>query len=182
LFSLAKQRMTEIYLKSALVQLGVTGLSQKIFLAFINNHNKINLTKIIHELGTTRATFYKLLKNLEDRDLIYKGQDDNWQTISIDKLYSKLRVLQVELNQITSNLESNLEYYNNLYSSSKVDTFLKIYSGSSQVREQALTLAHSLSEDYIGFGDSNTFENLISSGSIPRRLRRSFPYASLKLV
>jgi len=30
-----------------------------------------------------------------------------------------------------------------------------------------------------GFTDA---KNLISSGSIPRRLRRSFPYASLKLV
>ena len=152
--------MSEISLINALVELGISGLGQQIYLGLLKNQAK-SLSQLIKDVGTSRATFYKNLELLQQLGLCAKDKRGDWQAVEPGFVFAKLKAKQAKLNQITQNLEQNLDSYDRIFNLKNNNHFARIYTGRKEIQELAAKLAHDLEVDYIGFGDSSVFEGLI---------------------
>lgn len=152
--------MSEISLIKALSELGVSDLGQQIYLELLKNHN-LSLTQLIKLVGTSRATFYKNLDLLQLAGLITKDQRGHWEAVEPSFIFAKLKAKQAKLNRVTQNLEYDLDTFDKIYNLKHKNSFVKIYLGRKEIQELAAKLAQDLSVDYIGFGDSSVFEELI---------------------
>ena len=152
--------MAELYLLNALTELGISELQKKVYLSLLRQLGN-SITKLISETKMSRGTFYKTLEELSKFGLCSKNSRGNWQAIEPGFIFAKLKAKQVNLNKIASDLENHLEDYATLYSEKNKNNFAKIYSGRKEIQEIAAKLAIDLKSDYIGFGDSSIFEELI---------------------
>jgi hypothetical protein len=58
-------------------------------------------------------------------------------------------------------LEQNLPKYESIFPDKYKKTFVKIYSGKTQIQELAARFVSDIAEDYIGFGELSVFQGLI---------------------
>ena len=152
--------MSETSLLKALEILGLSVLAQNIYLELLKN-NSTSLTLLMEIVGTSRVTFYKNLEILVEFGVCTKDQRGRWQAVKPAYIFAKLKAKQAELNKITAELEQNLPKYETIFPDKNKKTFVKIYSGKTQIQELAARFASDLIEDYIGFGELSVFQDLI---------------------
>jgi predicted transcriptional regulator len=152
--------MSEISLLNALTELEINILGKQIYLALLKGQSK-SLTELISELGTSRATFYKNLEYLLQAGFCIKDQKDGWVAVDPSIIFAKLKAKQARLNQVTHNLEASLDTFDLIYAQKPKNNYIKLCSSRKEIQELAAKLAQDICEDYVGFGDSSVFEELI---------------------
>jgi|GEM_PF-4361652 len=152
--------MSESALLEALEQLGVSALGQKIYLNLASKSSK-TITDLISSLGKSRVTVYKNLDELLNLGVCIKDTRGNWIAAAPTLIFAKLKAKQGQLAKITNNLEQNLPTLNYFFGSKDKKSFAKIHTGRDEIRQLAAQFVTRLNQDYVGFGDSQVFEDFI---------------------